>query len=106
MGLTFKENCPDLRNSKVVDIYYQLVDIGCEVDIYDPVVDEALAQKNYGISLISRPAKGTYEALLLCVPHNEFLNIGADRIKELCVPNGIFYDVRSVFSIEESDLRL
>ena len=106
MGVAFKENCPDLRNSKVVDIYYQLVDIGCEVDIYDPVVDEALAQKNYGISLISRPAKGTYEALLLCVPHNEFLNIGADRIKELCVPNGIFYDVRSVFSIEESDLRL
>jgi len=106
MGLTFKENCPDLRNTRIIDIVTELKDYNCEVDVYDPWVTVDEAQHEYGITPISKPNSGTYDAIVLAVAHHQFKDRGAEVIRALGKPTTILYDLKYVLSTQESDLRL
>jgi len=106
MGLAFKENCPDLRNTRIVDIVNELDDYNCDVDVFDPWVDPEEAQHEYGIRCISAPTPHTYDAILLCVAHRQFKEMGSKTIKSLGKTDSILYDLKYVLSPEESDLRL
>ena len=105
LGLTFKENCPDLRNTKVVDIISELKEYNINVDIYDPWVSEEEAIKEYGLSLIKEPTE-KYEAVIVAVAHNEFIELGADGIRHFLKDDGLFYDLKSLFDKNKSDIRL
>lgn len=105
MGLTFKENCPDIRNSKVFDVINELELSGVLVDVYEPNVDKSLLElKN--ISLIENLKPNQYDGLIFAVKHKEFLDMGINRIKEFCKENCATYDVTSSFDIPEVDERL
>jgi UDP-N-acetyl-D-galactosamine dehydrogenase len=106
MGLTFKENCPDLRNTRVVDIVSELKDYHCEVDVYDPWVSVEEAQHEYAITPVSRPAQGTYDAIILAVAHSEFVRLGAQGVREFAKPNSVIYDLKYILAESASDLRL
>lgn len=106
MGLTFKENCPDLRNTRVVDIVKELREYNCRVDVYDPWVDATEAQHEYGITPIKHPEVGSYDAIVLAVAHREFKDMGAAAIRALGKPGAVLYDLKYVFDAEASDLRL
>ncbi len=106
MGLTFKENCPDLRNTRVVDIVTELQDYNCEVDVYDPWVTAEEALHEYNITPIHEPKPNTYDGIILAVAHEQFRNMGATAIRELGKPNHVLYDLKYVLSANESCLRL
>ncbi|OSM02267.1 putative polysaccharide biosynthesis protein [Magnetofaba australis IT-1] len=106
MGLTFKENCPDLRNTRVVDIISELNGYGAQVDVYDPWVDAEEAQEEYGIAPISEPKKGVYAAIILAVAHSQFREMGVEAIRALGRPDAVVYDLKYLLSPEESDARL
>ncbi len=106
MGLTFKENCPDLRNTRVVDIVRELGEYNIDVDVYDPWVDTAEAVQEYGITPVKAPAQGAYDAIILAVAHQQFAQMGAAAIRALGKPEHVLYDLKYVLSQEESDLRL
>ena len=106
MGLTFKENCPDLRNTRVVDIVAELKDFNCGVDVYDPWVTIEEAQYEYGITPIAQPNAGSYDAIILAVAHYQFKDMGAAAIRALGKPTAVLYDLKYVLSAQESDLRL
>ena len=106
MGFSFKENCPDFRNTKVVDIYQELIDYGCMVEIYDPWVNALDAQKEYGVHLLNDLTDGNYDAIIVAVAHHQFIGMGAHRIRSLGSPNHILYDLKHIFSQSESDIRL
>lgn len=106
MGLTFKENCPDLRNTRVVDIVAELNDYNCDVDVYDPwvVVEEALHE--YGITPVIEPKSASYDAIILAVAHHQFQDMGSAAIRALGKPISVLYDLKYVLTAQESDLRL
>ncbi len=106
MGLTFKENCPDLRNTRVVDIVAELKDYNCEVDVYDPWVTVEEAQREYGITPIAKPVNRHYDAIILAVAHYQFKNMGAGAIRAFGKLGSVLYDLKYVLSTGESDLRL
>jgi UDP-N-acetyl-D-galactosamine dehydrogenase len=106
MGLTFKENCPDLRNTRVVDIVAELKDYNCEVDVFDPWVTVEEAQHEYGITPIAEARRGSYDAIILAVAHYQFKDMGASAIRALGRPNAVLYDLKYVLTAQESDLRL
>jgi len=106
LGLTFKENCPDLRNSKVVDVVTELKRYGAKVDVYDPWIDAAEAQHEYGIKPVRSLKNGSYDAVLLAVAHNEFREMGAARIRALCKRNNVIYDIKYVLPSDSVDGRL
>ena len=106
MGLTFKENCPDLRNTRVVDIVHELGEYHVDVDVYDPWVDADEAQHEYGITPIAKPEPGKYDAIILAVSHEQFVKMGAAEIRKLGKAKHVLYDLKYVLSPEESDLRL
>lgn len=106
MGLTFKENCPDLRNTRVIDIFTELKEYNCAVDVYDPWVTVEAAQKEYGITPIAEANTGTYDAILLAVAHRQFKDMGGAAIRALGKPTSVLYDLKYVLSAQESDLRL
>ena len=106
MGLTFKENCPDLRNTRVVNIVTELKDYNCDVDVYDPWVTVAEAKYEYGITSISQPQPGAYDAVILAVAHHQFKTLGVAGIRKLGKPNHVLYDLKYVLSADEADLRL
>jgi UDP-N-acetyl-D-galactosamine dehydrogenase len=106
MGLTFKENCPDIRNTKVVDILAELKEYGVEADVFDPWVDTAEAQHEYGITLVQQPEQGSYDAVILAVGHKQFRDLGAEGIRAYSKPSGVLYDLKYVLSAADSDLRL
>jgi UDP-N-acetyl-D-galactosamine dehydrogenase len=106
MGLTFKENCPDLRNTRIVDIVAELNEYNCEVDVHDPWVTVEDAQHEYGIKLIAKPVNGNYDAIILAVAHHQFKDMGAAAIRALGKQASVLYDLKYVLSIRESDLRL
>ena len=105
MGLTFKENCPDLRNTKVVDIISELEEYNINIDIYDPWVSKDEALEEYGLSLIEKPAND-YEAVIVAVAHNEFIDLGANGVRNLLKKDGLLYDLKSLFEKNKSDIRL
>lgn len=106
MGLTFKENCPDLRNTRVVDIINELAEYNIQVDVYDPWVVSEEAQHEYGITPITKPAANTYDGIVLAVSHKEFRTLGAEKIRQYGKPKHILYDLKYLLSAEEADLRL
>ncbi|MGH6911037.1 MAG: nucleotide sugar dehydrogenase, partial [Phenylobacterium sp.] len=106
MGLAFKENCPDLRNTRVIDIVRDLIDQGAEVDVWDPWIDAQEARHEYGLDLIGPPAMGAYDGIVLAVAHQLFLEMGADAVRALGKPRSVLFDVKSVLPKEASDLRL
>ena len=106
MGLTFKENCPDLRNTRVTDIIDELQSFGMDVDVWDPWVDPAEAEHEYGISPIAELQAGRYDAIVLAVSHRQFVEIGIDAIRALGAPEAVLYDVKYLFKPSETDGRL
>lgn len=106
MGLTFKENCPDLRNTRVVDLVAELADYGISVDVHDPWVDAGEAQHEYGISLCENPNQGGYDGIILAVAHEQFRAMGAEAIRGFGRGEHVFFDLKSVFAPAESDVRL
>jgi UDP-N-acetyl-D-galactosamine dehydrogenase len=106
MGLSFKENCPDLRNTRVIDIVNELKDYNCNVDVYDPWVSSENALCEYGISLVTEMKSCNYDCVILAVSHDQFTKMGAQKIRGLCKQNSIIYDLKYVLEENESDLRL
>jgi UDP-N-acetyl-D-galactosamine dehydrogenase len=107
MGLTFKENCPDLRNTKVVDIVKALQGYNTKVDVYDPWIDVAEAQHEYGLTCLTQPPKnGHYAAIVLAVSHHQFVELGEQGIKALGQPGAVIYDVKSMLPLGAADGRL
>ncbi|MDX1693648.1 MAG: Vi polysaccharide biosynthesis UDP-N-acetylglucosamine C-6 dehydrogenase TviB [Ketobacteraceae bacterium] len=106
MGLTFKENCPDLRNTRVVDIIHELEGYNSDIDVYDPWADPAEAKHEYGLDLIEKPAEGQYDAIILCVGHEQFKSMGADKIQALGKQNSVLYDVKYILPKDAVDGRL
>ncbi len=106
MGLTFKENCPDLRNTRVIDVVREMEDYGIKVDIYDPLSSAEEAEVEYNIAPISGPIDNAYDGIIIAVAHDEFRNMGADSIRKLCKQNGIIYDLKYILDASQSDIRL
>lgn len=106
MGLTFKENCPDLRNTRVVDIVAELREYNCDVDVYDPWVSVEVAQHEYGITPIVQAQQGIYDAVIVAVAHHQFRIMGAESIRALGKKTSVLYDLKYLFTAEEADLRL
>ena len=102
LGITFKENCPDIRNSRVVDIYKELIDFGMEVDVYDPWANSEEVEKEHGISLVETLGED-YDAIVLTVAHGEFLGLPFDKLK---ARDGIIFDIKSVLDKALVDARL
>jgi UDP-N-acetyl-D-glucosamine/UDP-N-acetyl-D-galactosamine dehydrogenase len=106
MGLTFKENCPDLRNTRVVDIIAELEEFGCIVDVHDPWANAAEAQNEYSLSLTKTPQKGSYDAIVLAVAHSQYAEMGAKKVRSLGHDNAVLYDLKYLLAENESDMRL
>jgi len=106
LGLTFKENCPDLRNTRVVDVVAELRDYGVHVDVHDPWVDAADLQNEHALALVTTPEPEAYDGVILAVAHDSYREAGAAALRAYGRPSHVFCDLKSVFSCDESDLRL
>lgn len=106
MGLAFKENCPDLRNTRVVDVIAELRAYGITVDVFDPWVDPAEAQHEYGIATIEAPEAGVYDGIIIAVAHSDFVSMGPERIRQLGSATHVLYDLKYALPADQSDLRL
>jgi UDP-N-acetyl-D-galactosamine dehydrogenase len=106
LGLSFKENCPDLRNTRVVDILKELADYNVAVDVFDPQVDTAEAEREYAIRPVAKPEAGAYDAIVLAVAHREFRELGAEGIRAWGKPEHVLYDLKYLLPKDEVDLRL
>ncbi|WP_220464224.1 MULTISPECIES: Vi polysaccharide biosynthesis UDP-N-acetylglucosamine C-6 dehydrogenase TviB [unclassified Colwellia] len=106
MGLTFKENCPDLRNTKIVDIVSELKEYNMNVDITDPWCSSEQAQQEYNLSLTEKPEAGHYDAIILAVAHNQFKCLGVDEIRKLGKQHHVLYDLKYILPKESVDMRL
>lgn len=106
LGLAFKENCPDLRNTRVVDIVNVLQTYGVDVEIHDPWVDSHEAAAEYGVQMVESPAPGHYDAIVIAVAHNEFRDVGIEEIRRWGKDEHVVYDLKYLFGQEQTDLRL
>jgi UDP-N-acetyl-D-galactosamine dehydrogenase len=107
LGLTFKENCPDVRNTKVVDIVKALNAYNTQVDVYDPWIDVQEAEDEYGLQCLKQaPAQGQYAAIILAVGHHQFIELGEQGIKAFGQANAVLYDVKSILPMGVADGRL
>jgi UDP-N-acetyl-D-galactosamine dehydrogenase len=106
LGLTFKENCPDVRNTKVADIVKELSSFGCNVDVFDPWANANDARHEYGISLVESPRRDGYDAIVIAVAHQQFIELGAQGIRALASPNAVIFDIKHVLPKDQSDGRL
>lgn len=106
MGFAFKENCPDLRNTRVIDVVKELQDFGCEVDITDCWADSEEAYQEYGVSLTESPKHGDYDALLLAVPHQEYARMTSKDFRAYLKGEGVLFDLKGILPLGEADLRL
>ena len=106
MGLAFKENCPDLRNTRVVDIVAELKEYHVQVDVYDPWVDPEEAVAEYGIRPVAEVQPGQYDAIVLAVAHSQFATMGSAAIHALGKPKHVLYDLKYLFPADQTDLRL
>ncbi|WP_336028223.1 Vi polysaccharide biosynthesis UDP-N-acetylglucosamine C-6 dehydrogenase TviB [Acinetobacter pittii] len=106
LGLSFKENCPDIRNTKIIDIVTELKEYETQVDVYDPWIDPTEAEHEYGITPVQSVEKNTYDAVILAVAHEQFKEMGATAIRALGKNNHVLYDLKYVLSQAESDIRL
>lgn len=108
LGITFKENCADIRNTKVVDMLGELASYGLHVDLHDPWADADEVRREYGIDMLATlpVADGVYDAVILAVAHRDLTEPGADALRAQLAPNGVFFDMKAVFDQSQSDLRL
>ena len=106
LGLTFKENCPDLRNTRVVDLVAELADYHVRVDVHDPWADPDEARAEYGLELVAEPEEGAYDAVVLAVAHDQLRSLGAAAMRRWGREQHVLFDLKSVFPREDSDLRL
>ena len=106
LGLAFKENCPDIRNTKIIDVVDELKSFNCNVDIYDPWVDPEDVMKSFNIKPVSSLNKKSYDGVIIAVAHEEFLKMGINKIKSYCKSSHIIYDLKHIFDKTEVDLRL
>jgi len=106
MGLTFKENCPDLRNTRVTDIIDELQTYGMQVDVWDPWVSAQEAEHEYGIKPIEAPEAGAYDTMVLTVGHHQFAELGVDQIRAFGKKDAVLYDVKYLFPTSATDGRL
>jgi UDP-N-acetyl-D-galactosamine dehydrogenase len=107
LGLTFKENCPDVRNTKVVDIVKAMQAYKTQVDVYDPWIDVQEAEHEYGLQCMKHaPAQGQYAAIILAVGHHQFVQLGEQGIKAFGQANAVLYDVKSILPLGAADGRL
>ena len=107
MGYTFKENCPDIRNTKVFDIIQILQSFNVKITLFEPLISRSEIKSVFpNITFTNTPKKSFFDSVILCVPHNEFKDLGVIRIKEFLKRDGIFFDVKSLFNKDESDIRL
>jgi nucleotide sugar dehydrogenase len=106
LGLSFKENCPDIRNTKIIDIVKELQEYHVDVDVYDPWIDSEETQHEYGITPVNQPTAGQYDAVILAVAHNEFKEMGIEAIRSLGKTSHVLYDLKYVLAQSESDIRL
>lgn len=106
MGLTFKENCPDIRNTRVIDIISELQQYQAIVDIYDPIADAAFAEQEYGLSLLPYPLQQHYDAIILAVAHSAFQDMGEHTIRQFGKTSHVLYDLKYLLPQNACDLRL
>ncbi|WP_338799447.1 Vi polysaccharide biosynthesis UDP-N-acetylglucosamine C-6 dehydrogenase TviB [Pseudomonas monteilii] len=106
MGLTFKENCPDLRNTRIVDVIAELSEYGIAVDVFDPWVDVTESQHEYGITPVATPAAGAYDGIVIAVAHQEFKALGETAIRAYGKPDHVLYDLKYLLDAASSDIRL
>jgi UDP-N-acetyl-D-galactosamine dehydrogenase len=106
MGLTFKENCPDMRNTRVVDLISEFEDFNCNVDVYDPWVDKAEANREYNITLVEEPIKRKYDVIVLAVAHDEFKALTLEQIQVFGKDNHVLYDIKYLLNADQVDGRL
>jgi UDP-N-acetyl-D-glucosamine/UDP-N-acetyl-D-galactosamine dehydrogenase len=106
LGLTFKENCPDIRNTRVVDVVKELEDYGLSVDVHDPWASSADAKHEYGLELVAQPLAGAYDGIILAVAHNSFRDMGIAAIRALGNADAVIYDLKHMFGPTDADLRL
>ena len=107
LGIAFKNNCPDIRNSKVVDLVNELEDYGFSIDVYDPIVDRNDVQNQYNINLISNPKLNHYKLIILAVDHDEFVEMDIEHLRDYGAKSGhVLFDLKSVFDRAETDTRL
>ena len=106
MGFTFKENCPDLRNTRVVDLIAELENVNCNVDVYDPWIDKSEAKYEYDIMPVDEPTAGKYDAIILAVAHVEFKGMGIAKLRSFAKENHVLYDIKYILPAEDVDGRL
>jgi UDP-N-acetyl-D-galactosamine dehydrogenase len=106
MGLSFKENCPDLRNTRVIDVVEELASYGVTAEVMDPMADHDEAEYEYGLRLVSAPDTGRYDGIILAVAHDKFRSLGIDKIREFGKVDHVLYDLKHLFPRDQSDLRL
>ena len=106
MGLAFKENCPDHRNTRVIDLIKAFEDSNCKVDVYDPWINKIQAANEYNIQLIDKPTKKNYDAIIIAVKHDVFKALTEDQIRAFGKTNHVLYDIKYLLKANESDGRL
>ncbi len=106
LGLAFKENCPDVRNTRVIDIVNEMNSFGASVDVYDPLVDAGAVEAEYGIKLLEELKSKPYDAIIFAVPHAEFELLGIDELRALCHENHVLYEVKHLLGADQVDGRL
>jgi UDP-N-acetyl-D-galactosamine dehydrogenase len=106
LGLTFKENCPDLRNTRVIDVVTELRDYGVDVDVHDPFADPEQARTEYGIELLTAPELGAYDSIILAVGHDFYRKSELSQLRAYGIPDHVFFDLKSIFPQGDSDIRL
>jgi len=106
LGFTFKENCKDSRNTKVIDIYYELIKLKCKVDVFDPIANKEEVSKLYNLRLLNKINDNNYDGIIIAVSHKYFIKIGIQKIRNLLKKNGVIFDVKSIFNKDKTDIRL
>ena len=106
LGFTFKENCPDIRNTRVIDIVNEIKDFGSMVDIFDPIASSEEVHEEYGINLVNELKSNKYDAVIIAVAHDYFRSLTIKKIRTLCKQDSVIFDVKNIFDSSETDGRL
>lgn len=106
MGLTFKENCPDIRNTRIIDLINEIALYNINIDVFDPWVDPNEAQREYGVTPIESPGVNNYDAIVIAVAHKQFVEMGVEQIRLFCKPSHVLYDLKYTLPTDVCDLRL
>jgi len=104
--VTFKENCPDIRNTRVIDMIHELRTYHANVEVYDPWAHKDEAREELGLELVAEPEKGRYEAIIVATGHDQFVEMGAEGIRALGTPDAVLFDVKGILPKSEVDGRL